>query len=106
MSATDSICDLCQAARLTTWHHEDDICWVADCEVCDVPMVVWKHHGTDPPPTDLAHMKAMLERAALARFDNWAIDQVRRQIPDHWHAHGRPAGKDALKWWTRRFMGK
>ena len=45
----DPSCDLCEAARLSEWHHEDDVCWVADCEVCGVPMVVWKHHGPMPP---------------------------------------------------------
>ena len=44
----DPSCDLCEAARLSEWHHEDDVCWVADCEVCGVPMVVWKHHGAGP----------------------------------------------------------
>ena len=106
MSGREPGCDLCEAARLTAWYHEDEVCWVADCEICDVPMVVWKRHGTDPPEEDLAHMKAMLERVALDRFDEWAIDPVRRQIPDHWHAHGRPAGKAAWKWWTRRLGGR
>ena len=23
-------CDLCEAARITPWHAEDDVCWVAD----------------------------------------------------------------------------
>ena len=22
-------CDLCEAARITPWFHEDDICWIA-----------------------------------------------------------------------------
>ena len=44
-----SDCELCEAARFTPWHHEDDVCWVADCEVCDVPMVVWNWHGAEPP---------------------------------------------------------
>src|SRR3954453_6380419 len=26
----DGICEICEAARITEWHHEDDICWVAD----------------------------------------------------------------------------
>ena len=42
-------CELCEAARITEWFFEDDTCWVADCEVCDVPMVVWKQHGREPP---------------------------------------------------------
>ena len=33
-------CELCRAARITPWYHEDEICWVAECEICAVPMVV------------------------------------------------------------------
>ena len=42
-------CDLCEAARITPWFHEDDVCWIAECEICYVPMVVWRFHGTEPP---------------------------------------------------------
>ena len=93
-------CELCEAARFTTWYHEDDVCWIADCEVCDVPMVVWKRHGTQPPDEDLTHMLAELSRVAAERFGagKFSIDRVMRQIPDHFHAHGRDPG-----WWERRF---
>lgn len=95
-------CDLCAAARLTTWYHEDDVCWVADCELCDVPMVVWRRHGTEPSADELAHMTATLERISAERFGAFRVDGERRNIPDHWHAHGRPQGAAALRWWTRR----
>ena len=42
-------CELCEAARVTEWYHEDDVCWVAECEACFVPMVVWKRHDPNPP---------------------------------------------------------
>ena len=32
-------CDLCEAARITPWFHEDDICLIAECEICAVPIV-------------------------------------------------------------------
>ena len=35
--------------RLTEWFYEDDECWVAECESCCVPMVVWKAHDPSPP---------------------------------------------------------
>ena len=35
-------CDLCEAAVITTRYFEDDDCWIADCEICLVPMVVWR----------------------------------------------------------------
>ena len=30
-------CDLCEAARITPWFHEDELCWIAECEICAVP---------------------------------------------------------------------
>jgi hypothetical protein len=98
-------CDLCEAARLTPWHHEDAICWIADCEICLVPMVVWRRHGTEPPAAELAHMTAALERVAAARLGEFQVDPGRRNIPDHWHAHARPRGAAALAWWARRWGG-
>lgn len=97
---TPTGCDLCEAARLTTWHYEDEICWIADCEVCDIPMVVWRHHGTDPPAVEVAHMEAALTRVADAVFpgQRWSIDRNMRQIPDHFHAHARDE-----QWYVRRF---
>jgi hypothetical protein len=93
-------CELCEAARLTTWYHEDDVCWVADCEICAVPMVVWRAHGTDPPESDREHMMAQLGRVAdeVLGTQTWSVDAVMRQIPDHFHAHARDPG-----WWMRRF---
>jgi hypothetical protein len=94
-------CDLCEAARITPWHYEDDVCWVADCEICDVPMVVWKQHAVDPAPDVLDHLLGALRRVADERFgaDGYKVDQVMRQIPDHFHAHARDPN-----WWSRRFL--
>ena len=38
-------------------------------------------------------MLAHLERVAAARYgeDGYYVDGERRRIPDHWHAHARPA---------------
>jgi len=93
-------CELCEAARLTTWYHEDDVCWVADCEICRVPMVGWRTHATEPPEQDLDHMLAQLGRVAdeVLGAGTWSVDAVMRQIPDHFHAHARDPG-----WWMRRF---
>ena len=85
---------------MTQWHHEDDVCWIADCEVCDVPMVVWRHHGTEPPETDVEHMLRELTRVGDTVFAGaeWSIDRNMRQIPDHFHAHARDKN-----WYFRRF---
>ena len=41
---------------MTEWFHEDDVCWIAECEICAVPMVVWRFHGTEPPEEHRTHM--------------------------------------------------
>ena len=86
-------CDLCEAARITPWFHEDDVCWIAECEICYVPMVVWRFHGTQPPADHLAHMHAQLGRVAVETLTvEHYVDDNMRNIPDHYHAHARPKG--------------
>jgi hypothetical protein len=95
-------CDLCEAARITACYHEDEVCWVADCEACSVPMVVWRRHGTDPSEAELDHMIAELTKAADGVLGQgcWSVDFRMRQIPDHFHAHARDPN-----WWVRRLAG-
>jgi hypothetical protein len=89
----DGHCDLCEAARITPWFHEDDICWIAECEICSVPMVVWRSHGTEPPADHLEHMHARLSEVVSVHFEfEHYVDDNMRNIPDHYHAHARPRG--------------
>lgn len=83
-------CDLCEAARITPWYLEDDICWVAECEFCSVPMVVWRVHDPSPPPEVKAHLLAQLQTVvdSLGGFAHFVDDNM-RNIPDHYHAHAR-----------------
>ena len=86
-------CMLCAAEPLTDRLYEDNECWVGDCVVCMTPMVGWRMHGL--PDADLeALLLAHLERFAGDRYgaDGYYVDGERRRIPDHWHAHARPAG--------------
>jgi hypothetical protein len=85
---------------MTTWFHEDELCWVAECEACAVPMVVWKRHGPEPSPAETESMLACLARVAdeVLGVGHWSFDRVMRQIPDHFHAHARDPD-----WWFRRF---
>ena len=76
----DPDCPLCEADRITPWHHEDDICWIADCEICATPMVVWRGHGTEPPQTERDHMMAELARIAETVFDGHWVDGQMRNI--------------------------
>ena len=75
---------------MTPWWFEDDVCWVAECESCSVPMVVWKVHDPSPP----SEVKTiMLDRLCTVADEhgpaNYWIDDVLRTIPDHYHAHAR-----------------
>ena len=85
-------CLLCRADHVTTWHFEDNECWVADCLVCATPMIVWRTHGI-PDDDDERRLRTRLEQIAVERYpEGFWIDGERRRIPDHWHAHARPAG--------------
>jgi hypothetical protein len=66
---------------------------VADCLVCATPMIVWRTHGL-PDAEHEARLLLRLEKIAAARYgdDGYWIDGERRRIPEHWHAHARPAG--------------
>jgi hypothetical protein len=85
-------CLLCAAERITHWYHEDDVCWVADCTICDTPMVVWRWHGVDPTDAERSHMMATLATVAGQVFDGHYTDGNMRNIPDHFHVHSRPEG--------------
>ena len=92
-SGPNETCLLCRAERVTDWLHEDEECWVADCLVCRTPMVVWRRHGL-PDPVVEQRLLDVLGSIAAERYgaEGYWIDGERRRIPDHWHAHARPAG--------------
>ena len=91
-SAGDSnaACDLCEAARITPWFYEDDLCWVAECEFCAVPMVVLRSHVREPDDGVKAELHERLASVVREHFDfeHWVDDNM-RNIPDHYHAHAR-----------------
>jgi hypothetical protein len=89
-SPAESTCELCEASPFTRWFHSDDLCWIAECDSCGVPMVVWRVHDPSPPPDVRA---ALHERLAAVvgehSPDRFWIDDTLRSIPDHYHAHAR-----------------
>ena len=93
MAPSDPDCLLCAARQVTPWHFEDAECWVADCMICATPMIVWRIHGLPEPPVE-QRLIDRLSSVAAARYGDMGfwIDGARRRIPDHWHAHARPAG--------------
>ena len=76
---------------MTDWYYEDDRCWIADCEACFVPMVVWKRHDPNPPEEVRVEMLARLSTVVAEQlgFECW-LDEKMRTIPTHYHAHARP----------------
>jgi hypothetical protein len=91
--SSDPACELCQAGRYTEWFHEDDLCWIAECELCYVPMVVWKRHDPNPADEVRVVMIALLSEVVVEHygFEFWVDDNM-RSIPTHYHAHARPRG--------------
>lgn len=85
-------CDLCEAASVTKRYFDDDECWIADCAICVVPMVVWRTHSASPPPEVksrlLEHLRVVADKEL--GVDSWTTDDHMRNIPDHYHAHARP----------------
>jgi hypothetical protein len=92
----DATCELCEAARMTEWFFEDDECWIAECESCSVPMVVWRHHDPSPPDHVKARLWARLAEVMVTLnlrlhepIEHYVDDNL-RSIPGHYHAHARP----------------
>jgi len=87
------MCELCEANRLTAWYYDDDECWIAECELCSVPMVVWRKHDANPDDIVKSRLWGRLAIVVTEHygFDHY-IDDNMRSIPDHYHAHARPRG--------------
>jgi hypothetical protein len=85
-------CELCEAAVITTRYFENELCWIGDCEICLVPMVVWRVNDPSPPDQLKQEMHDFLSEVADGELGegNWSIDDHMRNIPDHYHAHARP----------------
>lgn len=83
-------CELCLAQPFTPWYHDDELCWIAECDSCSVPMVVWRLHGAVPPDDvrEELHRRLRAVAAGLSDAPIWIDDRL-RSIPDHYHAHAR-----------------
>jgi hypothetical protein len=87
-------CELCEAAQITPWFRDDELCWVAECEACEVPMVVWKVHDPCPPDDIKQELHRRLGEIITEHFAyEHYIDDNLRSIPTHYHAHARPRGR-------------
>ena len=83
-------CELCEAAPITPRLFEDSSCWIAECESCSVPMVVWKVHAPEPPEEVKLRLLRCLAEAVADGYDfEHYVDDNMRSIPTHYHAHAR-----------------
>ena len=88
--AFDPACELCEAAPITPRLYEDELCWVAECESCFVPMVVWKRHDPEPPAEVRVDLIRRLAHVVDEQYGyEYFIDDHLRTIPHHYHAHAR-----------------
>jgi ketosteroid isomerase-like protein len=76
------------------WYYEDDLCWIAECELCATPIVVSKQHNVIPSAQDREAMVARLREVVAEQYgyEPW-IDPANLRIPDHFHAHARPLNR-------------
>ena len=78
---------------MSEWFLEDEECWIAECESCAVPMVVWRQHDASPDDDTRTRLHDKLFRVVAEHFEfDPRIDDNMRTIPDHYHAHARPKG--------------
>ena len=91
--AAPPVCPLCRAEKITPWYLDDELCWIAECSICTLPMVVLRAHDRDPGPDVKAALHQRLAGVVAEHFtfEHWVDDRMRR-IPDHYHAHARPDG--------------
>ena len=89
-------CGLCELKIKIHTYDESDPRWIIiDCMTCKLPMSVWRG---EPPHTmeiselDSQEMESHLRKIAVEKFgnDNFYIDKVQHEIPDHLHWHARP----------------
>ena len=91
-------CELCEEARITPWFYEDEDCWIAECEQCAVPMVVWRRH--DPNPSGggpgRADRRGWLMSSPTHYGFEFYVDDNMRSIPDP-----LPRSRAAARWVLR-----
>jgi hypothetical protein len=85
-------CPLCKLEKKTHWYVSTDCYVICDCDICNVPMLVWREHiATQPTGKDFEYALGVLTGIANCKFGDgkWMFDFTRRKIPDHWHCHVR-----------------
>ncbi len=88
-------CDLCELKEYPRWYASFTQPFrftILDCDSCDTPMAVLGDHRAEPTAEERAFMIEALSLVARSKYgdDEFIIDGIMRQIPDHCHMHARP----------------
>ena len=95
-SSNRQYCGLCELKTVIHTYDDSDPRWVImDCMSCLLPMAVWRGeplHTMDVPKKDRLDMENALIKVGEEKFgkDEFFIDKVQREVPDHLHWHARP----------------
>ena len=90
------MCSLCELKTILHIYDESDPRWVImDCMTCILPMAVWRGeplHTMNVSEKDATDMENALKKVGEEKFgkNEFYIDKVQREIPDHLHWHARP----------------
>ena len=67
---------------MTEWYYEDEVCWIAECESCSVPMVVWREHDNAPSADVKTYLHEKLAAVVAEHFEFvHYVDDNLRSIP-------------------------
>lgn len=85
------MCELCNLEKKTHWYFETDYFIGCDCDTCKVPMIVSKRHTTELNQEELIDLMWILAKRfnVFHQVVKGELDQRRRKIYNHWHAHIR-----------------
>ncbi len=88
-------CDLCELKEYTPWYARFMLPFrfaILECDSCDTPMAVLGDHRAIPSDEEREFMIEALTVVARKKYgaNEFIIDGVMRQIPDHCHIHARP----------------
>lgn len=82
------MCDLCELKIVTKAYVRSKHFIVLDCKNCKVPMIVIKRHTTELNQEELIDLMWILHYLWEDGIKG-ELDQERRAVPGHWHAHIR-----------------
>lgn len=91
-------CELCRAEIITPRFFDSERFWIALCISCNEPLAVAVEHVSVIDGGTYLQMAGELEEVARQFFTGrrFFIDNVMRQIPDHYHMHARLDPRERL----------